>query len=89
MTGTHAPADTNGYFEVELQGATIHSKKDGMGHCDTSEKEDVVMNAIASALEALTLPPVPPTKAEESAAVEGAGAAASATPEVTIEYCRK
>lgn len=50
MTGENAPEDTSGYFEVELLGAIIHSKKNGGGYVDTIEKEDAIMNAIANAL---------------------------------------
>lgn len=46
MNGIVAPQDTNGYFEVEFGGKTLHSKSAGQGFVDTRDKLASIIGAI-------------------------------------------
>jgi hypothetical protein len=41
-----------GFFEVEVNGELVHSKKNGQGHVDTPEKLDAILAKISAALAA-------------------------------------
>lgn len=49
ITGEGTPTVT-GFFEVEVAGKLIHSKKNGDGYVDSGSKKDKINNAIKSAL---------------------------------------
>lgn len=49
ITGEGTPS-TTGWFEVQVNGNLIHSKKNGNGYLDSSAKMDKVVNAIKAAL---------------------------------------
>lgn len=70
-----APEETNGYFEVSLDGVVLHSKKDGAGFPNTEDKEAAIMGAIQA-----KLTPEEGVK-EEEAAEE------SKSLEVNVTYC--
>ena len=49
MVGTNTPTIT-GYFEVEVGGQVVHSKKNGDGFVDTKAKLDKVVQAVKARL---------------------------------------
>uniref|UniRef100_A0A8C9TLI4 Selenoprotein W-like n=1 Tax=Scleropages formosus TaxID=113540 RepID=A0A8C9TLI4_SCLFO len=49
ITGESTPT-TTGWFEVEVNGKLVHSKKRGDGHLDSDKKLAVVVRAIEEAL---------------------------------------
>ncbi|OXA50321.1 Selenoprotein W [Folsomia candida] len=51
ITGEPTP-NTSGYFEVQIVGGPLlHSKKDGMGHVDSSAKLQKIVAGVRKALE--------------------------------------
>jgi len=53
MTSEATP-NTSGFFEVQVVGGPlIHSKKDGMGHVDSSAKLQKIVEGVRKALEEL------------------------------------
>jgi len=53
VTGEGTP-ETTGFFEVVIvsSGKVIHSKKNGQGHVDSSDKKKAIIDAIEEALKA-------------------------------------
>lgn len=49
ITGEGTPQST-GWFEVDVDGELVHSKKNGDGFVDSSAKKDKIIKAITAAL---------------------------------------
>ncbi|KAG5283964.1 hypothetical protein AALO_G00021470 [Alosa alosa] len=49
ITGEGTPTST-GYFEVEVEGKLVHSKKNGEGFVDDAKKMDKVVSAVEKCL---------------------------------------
>jgi selT/selW/selH-like putative selenoprotein len=41
--------EVTGWLEVKVNGKLVHSKKDGMGHVDTDEKLENILQAVKRA----------------------------------------
>lgn len=49
ITGEGTPSST-GWFEVEVNGTLVHSKKNGDGFCDNDAKTQKIVSAIEKAM---------------------------------------
>ncbi|GLC56788.1 hypothetical protein PLESTB_001148800 [Pleodorina starrii] len=45
-----ATPNISGFFEVEVNGELVHSKKNGQGHVDTPEKLQAILSKVEAAL---------------------------------------
>lgn len=78
VNGAHAAADTNGHFEVVVNGSLVHSKSGGMGYVDSEEKEGVIIAAIQAAVTGQV--------ATGKKSLEEEDESVSGKPEVTVSY---
>jgi len=47
---SYGTPNTSGFFEVEVNGTLVHSKKNGDGYVDSDAKLEKIYNAIQAAL---------------------------------------